>query len=69
MGLADRIRAEAVFTTGILRTLARIIPLARMGEPEEVARVAVFLASDLASYVTGATYVVDGGMTRHAEPL
>ena len=41
----------------------RKIPLARPGEPEEVARVAVFLASDDCSYVTGQTLVVDGGLT------
>ena len=34
----------------------------KMGQPEEVARVIVFLASDLASFVTGAAYAVDGGM-------
>ena len=33
-----------------------------MGRPEEVARVIVFLASDLASFVTGAAYAVDGGL-------
>lgn len=41
----------------------RKIPLARPGEPEEVARVAVFLASDDCSYITGQTIVVDGGLT------
>jgi len=41
----------------------RRIPLARAGEPEEVARVAVFLASDDCSYITGQTIVVDGGLT------
>jgi NAD(P)-dependent dehydrogenase (short-subunit alcohol dehydrogenase family) len=41
----------------------RKIPLARPGEPEEVARVAVFLASEDSSYVTGHTLVVDGGLT------
>ena len=41
----------------------RKIPLGRPGQPEEVARVAVFLASDDCSYVTGHTLVVDGGMT------
>lgn len=41
----------------------RVTPLARMGTPEDVARVALFLASDLASYVNGATIVVDGGRT------
>ena len=41
----------------------RKIPLARPGQPEEVARVAVFLASDDCSYITGQTLVVDGGLT------
>jgi len=41
------------------------IPLGRFGKPEEVASVAVFLASDEASYVTGSTYYIDGGMTQH----
>lgn len=38
------------------------IPLARLGRPEEIAKVAVFLASDSASYMTGQTLHVDGGM-------
>ena len=40
------------------------IPLGRFGRPEEVAAVALFLASDEAEYVTGCTYYVDGGMTQ-----
>ena len=43
--------------------------MGRMGKPEEVAQVAIFLASDRSSYVTGSTYFVDGGITRFAEPL
>jgi len=40
----------------------RRIPMKRAGDPQEVANVALFLASDDASYVTGSTYFVDGGM-------
>lgn len=47
-----------------LQALLRNIPLGRMGSPEEVAELAAFLASDRASYVTGSTYVVDGGLMR-----
>jgi glucose 1-dehydrogenase len=43
--------------------LMQLIPYKRIGEPEDVARVAVWLASDEADYITGATLYVDGGMT------
>jgi len=49
--------------------LESIIPLGRVGSPQEVAEVALFLASDASSYITGSTYYVDGGMIRYAEPL
>ena len=39
------------------------IPMHRIGQPEEIAKVAVFLASDAASYMTGTTVYVDGGLT------
>jgi 3-oxoacyl-[acyl-carrier protein] reductase len=40
---------------------AQAIPLKRLGEPEELARVAAFLLSDASSYVTGVALGVDGG--------
>jgi glucose 1-dehydrogenase len=67
--IATPINAATLQDPAKVATLQRIIPLARMGQPDEVARVAVFLASDDASYVTGSTYYVDGGMKRYAEPL
>ncbi|GAA5527508.1 3-oxoacyl-[acyl-carrier-protein] reductase [Herpetosiphon gulosus] len=41
------------------------IPLARMGQPAEIANAVVFLASDAAGYITGQTLAVDGGMTMY----
>jgi len=43
-------------------TLAGQIPLARLGEPQDIANAVAFLASDLAAYITGQVLVVDGGM-------
>lgn len=43
--------------------LLKEIPQHRMGQPEEVAKLALFLASDAAAYVTGSTYIIDGGLT------
>jgi glucose 1-dehydrogenase len=45
------------------------IPMGRWGKPEEVAQLAVYLASDAAGYVTGSTHFIDGGMLRNAGRL
>ena len=42
---------------------ARAVPMKHMGQPEDVARMALFLASDDASFITAAMFVVDGGYT------
>lgn len=52
-----------------MRELLSEIPLGRMGQPEEVAELAVYLASDEAAYVTGSTFTIDGGMMRQAGSL
>jgi NAD(P)-dependent dehydrogenase (short-subunit alcohol dehydrogenase family) len=49
--------------TGKADKLGRLNPLRRAGAPEEIARVAAFLASDEASYVNGQAWVVDGGLS------
>jgi len=43
--------------------LAATVPLKRVGRPEEIAQTILFLASDKASFITGASYLVDGGKT------
>jgi glucose 1-dehydrogenase len=49
------------------QALLKLIPYYRVGEPRDIARAAVWLASDHSDYVTGATLYVDGGMTLYPE--
>ncbi len=55
--MIDPIKADQASLNGTIQR----IPLKRMGEPEEISKVVLFLASDLSSYMTGATIPVDGG--------
>jgi 3-oxoacyl-[acyl-carrier protein] reductase len=62
----DRNRASAVGISEeeAKRAQMQNIPLGRYGEPTELAALAVFLASDKASYITGTTIQVDGGLVK-----
>jgi 3-oxoacyl-[acyl-carrier protein] reductase len=72
---SDGVRINAIASGGIATPMVEAVPeavredakrqiaLRRLGAPEEVARVALFLLSEEASYVTGATLTVDGGRT------
>jgi glucose 1-dehydrogenase len=57
------INTAAWNTTAAYEDLMTLIPYKRIGEPDDIARAAVWLVSDAADYVTGATLFVDGGMT------
>ena len=57
------INREAWETPGAYDALLKLIPYKRIGEVEDIGRVAVFLASDDADYIHGASLFVDGGMT------
>ncbi|MCS3467509.1 NAD(P)-dependent dehydrogenase (short-subunit alcohol dehydrogenase family) [Pseudomonas sp. JUb42] len=56
--------ADADAVQGMFDHFASLIPAGRVGEPDDIAKVAVFLASDNASYINGADIAVDGGWTQ-----
>lgn len=60
-GLVELVGNDAGQQQGFLDHLATLIPMGRVGEPDEIAKAAVFLASDDASFVNGIELFVDGG--------
>ena len=60
--LAPAARSKGGYRLYAQEALTRIMPLGRLGKPDEVAGTIAFLASDDATYINGATIVVDGGM-------
>jgi NAD(P)-dependent dehydrogenase (short-subunit alcohol dehydrogenase family) len=63
-GLVKTDMARALWEPNEQR-MATTVPMRRLGEPEDIANAALFLASDLSSWITGHTLVVDGGMLLH----
>jgi len=61
------INTDAWSTPEAYEALMRLVPYKRIGEPEDIARAAVWLASDDSDYVNGGTLFVDGGMTLYPE--
>jgi len=63
-GLVELAGNDSAQQQGLLDYLASQVPMGRVGEPDEVAKVAVFLASDDASFVNGAEVFADGGLAQ-----
>lgn len=61
---AERASREDRDTSDVVAEIEKKIPLGRMGKPEEFAALVAFLASERASYITGATFQADGGFVR-----
>jgi len=61
------INTDAWATPEAYDALMRLVPYKRIGEPEDIARAAIWLASDASDYVNGVTLFVDGGMTLYPE--
>jgi glucose 1-dehydrogenase len=67
--VATPINVETMQDPELMSALNDTIPLGRMAEPEEIAGLVVWLASDQASYVTATTFIVDGGMMQFSPGL
>jgi NAD(P)-dependent dehydrogenase (short-subunit alcohol dehydrogenase family) len=63
-GLVELVGTDPAQQQGFLDHLASLIPMGRVGDPDEIAKAAVFLASDDASFVNGIELFVDGGIAQ-----
>jgi meso-butanediol dehydrogenase/(S,S)-butanediol dehydrogenase/diacetyl reductase len=63
--ISTSLTAPLLATPGVIEHMVAKTPAARIGEPEDVADVVLFLVSDLSRFVTGQNITVDGGMTLH----
>lgn len=61
--IQTKINTAAWSTPEALSALMTLIPYNRIGQPQDIGNLAVFLASDLSDYITGASIFIDGGMT------
>lgn len=61
--IRTRINQQAWDTSGAYQSLLDLIPYGRIGEPEDIARLVAWLASDESDYIQGTSIVIDGGMT------
>lgn len=61
--MTEQMQAESDFAKKVLSKMDKIIPLNRMGTPEDIASAVAFLASDEAGFITGQTLSVSGGLT------
>jgi glucose 1-dehydrogenase len=61
------INTAAWSTPEAYAALMRLVPYKRIGEPDDIGKAAIFLASDESDYITGTSMYVDGGMTLYPE--
>jgi 3-oxoacyl-[acyl-carrier protein] reductase len=62
-GAIETPTTKAIMTDEVYKETIASIPLKRLGNPDDIAKLAVFLASDDSSYITGQLIVIDGGLT------
>lgn len=65
--IRTRINTQAWESEAAMQQLLKLMPYGRIGEPDDIGKAAVWLASDESDYVTGTTLFVDGGMTLYPE--